>query len=160
MTRPNKTSSADHADILNRLIFITIFTLSLIYAIETVSYFIEESAGDLLSTAAEILVGLCFVFLFLTIFWKIKYLAGDKRYLLNSEDSFVTHAFNKACRVSWKLTFVLLTVITVTISRESSAFPAQYYINLVQFLMTASFSISFFYYFRDSDADYILEEVR
>lgn len=160
MKPPSKTSSAEHADILNRLMFLTIFLLSLIYAIETLSYFVEESTGDLLSIAAKLMVGLCFIFLFLTIFWKIKFLAGDKRYILTSEDSFVTHAFNRACRTSWKLTFIVLTVITVTISRESSALPAQFYINLVQFLMTAGFSISFFIYFRDSGTNYVLEEVR
>lgn len=150
MNQKNKLSSADHADTHKRLMFLSMFLLSLIFAIETGSYFVGEPVGEVFSITAKVVVGLLFISILFTVFWRIKFIPGDKRYLLNSEDSFVAHALNKACKISWILTFIMLTVITVTTSRESSAFPAQFYINLAQFSMTAVFSISFFILFRDS----------
>lgn len=160
MNKTGKTSSADHADTHKRLMFLSMFLLSLIFALETASYFGGEPVGDFLSITAKALVGLLFISIFFTVFWKIKFIPGDKRYLLTSEDSFVTHALNKACKISWILTFIMLTVITVTTSRESSAFPAQFYINLTQFSLTAGFSISFFILFRDSGSENSIEAVK
>lgn len=160
MNRTGKISSADHADTHKRLLFLSMFLLSLIFALETGSYFVGEPVGDFLSITSKVLVGLLFISIFFTVFWKIKFIAGDKRYLLNSEDSFVAHALNKACKISWILTFIMLTVITVTTGRESSAFPAQFYINLAQFSMAAGFSISFFILFRDSGDENVVEAVK
>ena len=160
MNKTKKSSSADHADTHKRLLFLSMFLLSLIFAIETGSYFVGESVGNFLSITAKVFVGLFFISMFFTVFWKIKFIPGDKRYLVNSEDSFVAHALNKACKISWILTFIILTVITVTTSRESSDFPAQFYINLVQFSMTAVFSISFFILFHESGNENSIEVVR
>jgi energy-coupling factor transporter transmembrane protein EcfT len=160
MNKIKKSSSADHADTHKRLLFLSMFLLSLIFAIETGSYFVGESVGNFLSITAKVFVGLLFISIFFTVFWKIKFIPGDKRYLVNSEDSFVAHALNKACKISWILTFIILTVITVTTGRESSTFPAQFYINLAQFSMTAVFSISFFILFRDSGDENVIEVVK
>lgn len=160
MNKIKKSSSADHADTHKRLLFLSMFLLSLIFAIETGSYFVGESVGNFLSITAKVFVGLFFISIFFTVFWKIKFIPGDKRYLVNSEDSFVAHALNKACKISWILTFIILTVITVTTGRESSTFPAQFYINLAQFFMTAVFSISFFILFRDSGDENVIEAVK
>lgn len=159
MNHKTKASSADHADTHKRLLFISMFLLSLIFAVETGSYFVREPVEDFFSVTAKVLVGLFIISIFSTVFWNIKFIPRDQRYLPNSEDNFVTHALNRACKISWILTFILLTIITVTTGRESSALPAQFYINLAQFSMTAVFSISFFILFRDSGEENSIKAV-
>lgn len=160
MNKINKASSADHADTHKQLMFLSMFLLSLVYAGKTVLYFVEAPVDNYLSITTKILVGLMFVAILATIYWKIKFIPGAKRYLLASEDSYVSKAMNQASKISWMLTFVLLAITTTIVNNESSAFPAQLYIDMTLFFMAASFSISFFILFRDSGEENQLEAIQ
>ena len=140
-----KRSSADHVDTHRRLLFLAMFLLSLIYAIKTSSYLIDGNAKSILAIVAKVIAVIAVITLILTVYWKLRYIPGKERYhLLNSTDSFVMSAMNGAFKTSWVLTILLINLILITTNRETSAFPTEFYLNLISFLMLASFSISFF----------------
>lgn len=140
-----KKSSADHVDTHRRLLFLAMFLLSLIYALKTSSYLIDGDAKSILAIVSKVIAVIAVITLILTVYWKLRYIPGKELYhLLNSTDSFVMSAMNGAFKTSWVLTFLLINLILTTTSRETSAFPTEFYLNLISFLMLASFSISFF----------------
>ena len=141
----SKKSSADHADIHRRFLFFTMLTLSLVFALEASFYLVDGSLKSVLVIATKCLAILAVIMGAFTVFWKLRFIPQKERcQLLTSTDSFVMFMMNKACRTSWSLTFALIMVITMTTDKESSAFPAEFYLEVIAFLMLASFSLGFF----------------
>ncbi len=66
-------------------------------------------------------------------------------------------ALNRACMISWLLTFMCLSLIYGHAENDSSAFPAEFYLALISFVMLAAFSVSFFFLFR-TDKEEEIEE--
>ena len=144
-----KKSSADHVDIHRRLLFLAMFLLSLIFAIKASTYLIDDDTRSLLKIVAIVLAVTAITLLIITVYWKLRYIPGKERYqLLTSTDSFVMTAMNNAYKSSWGLTFVSIMLILMTTKRDTSEFPAEFYLNLISFLMLASLSISFFITFQ------------
>ena len=147
-----KRSSADHVDTHRRLLFLSMLLLSLVFGIKAGFYFAGAQGAQYLSIAGKALAALAVGMFVVTVYWKLRYIPDRERYyLLNSSDSFVMQAMNRACKISWIMTFILLCLITMTTSKDSSAFPAEFYLNLAMFFMLAVFSISFFILFRGGE---------
>ncbi len=148
MSNPKK-SGADHVDTHRRLLFLTMFLLSLIFAIKSSTYLVDGETISLLKIVAIVLAITAITLLLVTVYWKLRYIPGKERYqLLTSTDSFVMAAMNRAYKSSWSLTFVSIMLILMTTKRDISEFPAEFYLNLISFLMLASLSISFFITFQ------------
>jgi hypothetical protein len=144
-----KKSSADHVDIHRKLLFGSMLLLSLVFGIKSVLYLVNGATTDYLGTVARVVVVVALSLLGITVFWKLRFVSGKDRYhLLTSSDSFVAEVMNRACRISWSLTFLLLCLTMMFTSRDSSFFPAEFYLNLAAFFMLATFSVSFFILFR------------
>ena len=143
-------SAADQVDNHRRLLFLAMFLLSLIYAIKTASFIVDQGVADYLGIVAKGLAGLFLIVLLVLAYWKVRFIPKDERYLLASLDSYVMHVLNRACLISWFSTFALLSLMMTTTSHNSSAFPAEFYLNLTLFLMLAVFSLSFFFLLRAS----------
>lgn len=143
-----KTSTAEHVDNHRRLMAFAMFILSLIYAVATIRYVVDEETASNLGILAKGLAGVLLIVVIGLIIWKVKFVPRNQRYLFSSSDSYVMQALNRACIISWFSTFILLSLIKVTTSRDSSAFPAEFYINLTIFVMLAVFSVTFFILFR------------
>lgn len=143
-----KKSSADHVDIHRRLLFLSMLLLSLVFATKTSLYLVDGTLVSVLSIVAKILAVLSLIMVVITVFWKLRFIPQNERFqLLTSTDSYVMFLMNKACRTSWVLTFVLIMLITMTTKKDSSIFPAEFYLNLMAFFMLASFSLVFFILF-------------
>ncbi len=143
-----KKSSADHVDTHRRLLFLAMLILSLIFAIKSSTYLFDGEIRSLLKIVAIVLAVTAITLLIITVYWKLRYIPGKERYqLLTSTDSFVMAAMNRAYRSSWALTFISIMLILMTTQRDTSEFPAEFYLNLIAFFMLASFSISFFIVF-------------
>ena len=141
-------SVADQVDNHRRLMTLAMFLLSLIYAIKTAFYIVDQDTAGYLGIVAKGLAGLFLLVLIVLVYWKVRFIPKEKRYLLASLDSYVMHVLNRACLISWLLTFVLLSLMMMTTSRSSSPFPAEFYLNLILFFMLAVFSVSFFFLLR------------
>ncbi len=148
MNKQRKISPADQVDNHRRLLFLAMFLLSLIFGIKTTAYLIDEETKEVLNITAKVLAGLFAIVLISSIYLKLAYIPRKQRHLFNSPDSYVTQVFNQSCRNSWVLTFVLLTLISVTTSQYSSAYPTEFYLNLIMFIMLMVFSLSFFVLFQ------------
>ena len=143
-----KKSSADHVDMHRRLLFFTMLLLSLVFASKSLLYLIDGTLKNFVAISAKCLAVLSILMIAITVFWKLRFIPQNERFqLLTSTDSFVMFMMNKACRTSWILTFILINLIMMTTKKDSSMFPAEFYLNLVAFIMLASFSISFFILF-------------
>ena len=145
MSPSENPSAADQVDNHRRLLFLAMFLLSLIYAIKTASFIVDQDVADYLGIVAKGLAGLFLIVLLVLVYWKVRFIPKDERYLLASFDSYVMHVLNRACLISWFSTFALLSLMMTTTSHNSSAFPAEFYLNLTLFLMLAVFSLSFFF---------------
>lgn len=144
-----KRSSADHADIQRRLLSITILVFSLIYATKVAFYFVDGALSEYLTYAGYGLAALALVMIITTIYWKLRFIPVNERYqLLSSEDSFANAMMNKSFKHSWMYTLLLLFLISSLIDKQSSTYPAQFYIDLSVFLMLSTFSLSFIILFR------------
>jgi len=153
MNKIQNISTPDQADNQKRLLFLAMFLLSLIYAAETANYFVDSQLAKYLDFIGKGLVLLLLADILVLVYWKFRFFPAKERYLLFSMDSYAMQVLNRACRTSWFLTFVLLSLITITTDLNSSAFPAEFYLNLTLFFMLAVFSISFFILFRIDDGD-------
>lgn len=148
----HKRSSADHVDIHRRLLFLTMLIISLVFAIKAGDYFTSANVNRYLTFAGKGLAAISIVLMIATVYWKLRFIPGKERYyLLTSPDSYVMQSMNRACRISWSTTFILLCAITMTTSKNSSTFPAEFYLNLTMFFMLAIFSISFFILFHGGE---------
>jgi len=150
-------SAADQVDNHRRLMFLAMFLLSLFYAIKTSLYFVDQDVADYLGIVAKGLSGLFLIVLLALVYWKFRFIPKDKRHLLASLDSYVMHVLNRACLISWISTFALLALMMTTTSHSSSAFPAEFYLNLTLFFMLAVFSLSFFFLLR-ANSKQVLEQ--
>ena len=149
-----KKSGADHADTHRRLLSITMLVLAVIYGMETGLYFIEGELIKYVEFAEYGLVGLFFLMIGMTIYWKIKFIPVNERYLLlSTEDSYANATMNKSFKISWLLTLILLFLSTTFTGNDSSPLPAQFYLNLVAFIMLSTFSLSFIFLFRSEDEE-------
>lgn len=148
-----KSSSADKVDTYRRLMFLTMLFLSLIFAIKTGLYLVEGESKMVLEVVAKVLFGLFVLVLLVAIFVKWRYIQKSERYVLADTDSYSYQKMNQACKISWILTFLLLTFITTMTTKLNSAFPAEFYLNLALFFMMAVFSISFFILFQWHDRE-------
>ncbi len=148
MSAIKKTSTADHVDNHKRLVCFAMFLLSLIYAVGVIKYVADEEVVSYLGILGKGLAGLFFVVLIVSIYWKVRFIPENQRHLFSSPDSYGMQALNRACMISWVLTFVCLSLIKLTISKDSSTFPAEFYLNLTVFVMLAVFSVTFFFLFR------------
>jgi cytochrome c oxidase subunit IV len=146
-----KTSSAEHVDIQRRLLFLAMLLLSLIFAIKTGFYLVDDEMKGYLSLAGKIIFALGAIVVVVAVYWKLRFIPRNERYLLNSTDSFVNQMMNQACKISWIMTLVLLVFITNITSKDGSALPAGFYVDLTLFFMLAVFSVSFFILFRAGD---------
>ena len=143
-----KISSAEHVDNHRRLLFITMFLLSLIFAIKAALYVVEGQLESYLEFAGKGIFGLFLLVLVITVYWKVRFIPGKERYLLNSSDSYVNQMMNQASKISWILTVVLLCILSFMINKDNWVLPGQFYVDLTLFFMLAIFSISFFILFR------------
>ena len=149
-----KKSSADHVDMHRRLLFLTMLLLSLVFAIKSSLYLVDGALKSVLVFVAKSLAILSVLMLALTVFWKLRFIPQNERFrLLTSIDSFVMLVINKACRTSWVLTFVLMNLVMMTTSRDTSRFLAEFYLNLMAFFMLASFSLGFFILFHSGKTE-------
>ncbi|MEQ9377524.1 MAG: hypothetical protein RIG68_20220 [Imperialibacter sp.] len=144
-----KKSSADQVDMHRRLLFGSMLLLSLVFGIKTALYLVNGATTNYLNVVAKVVVAVALVLLGITVFWKLRFVPGkDRYYLLTSTDSFVAQVMNRACRISWSLTFSMLCLTMMFTSRDSSFFPTEFYLNLAAFFMLATFSVSFFILFK------------
>jgi len=151
MTNQQK-SGADHVDIHRRLQFLSMLLLSLIFAIKTGYYFVDDEINKYLVISGYSLFVLFAIVLVITVYWKLRFIPRNERFqLLTSSDSFVMQVMNRAFKISWILTFFLLLIITTTTSNDSSVLPAEFYLNLALFFMLAAYSVSFFILFHGGD---------
>ena len=144
-----KVSSADHVDNHRRLLFLGMFLMSLVFAVKSGFYFVHDDMKNYLQIIGKILFGLAAITVVITVFWKWIFIPRNERYLLSSNDSYANQMMNKACKITWILTVILLSLITSTTSKDHSVLPAEFYLNLTLFFMLAVFSLSFFILFRD-----------
>ncbi|MEP1034795.1 hypothetical protein [Ekhidna sp.] len=144
----HKTSSADKVDTYRRLIFLTMLLLSLIFAVKTGFYLVENEVKSILEIIAKGLFASFVIVLLAAIFVKWRYILPGERSVLSDTDSYSYQKMNEACKVSWILTLLLLAFITTMTTKLSSAFPTEFYLNLTLFFMMAVFSISFFILFQ------------
>lgn len=147
-----KKTSADHVDIHRQLLFLAMLLLSLIFAVKLVFYFVNDTVNPYLEIAGKSLFVVFAIILVITIYWKLRFIPKNDRFqLLMSPDSFVMQVMNRACKISWFLTFALLSLVASVTSDNSTALPAGFYLDITFFLMLATFSISFFFLFRAED---------
>lgn len=141
-------SSADHVDIHRKILFAAMLVLSLIFALKSASYLIEERYSTYLKIGGYTLATLLFMLIGLAIFWKFRFIPGKNiSYLMHSTDNFVNSVMNRASTISWVLTFIVLVFIMTRTERDFSLFPTEFYLNVTAFFMLASFSASFFILF-------------
>ena len=159
MSTIKKTSTADHVDNHKRFIVFALLLLSFIYAAKVVMYVVDGEVDRYLRMLQFALAGLMAAVLIGSIYWKIRFIPKNQRNLFSSSDSYVMLALSRACIISWTLTFMCLSLIMVTTSKESSAFPTEFYLSLILFVMLAAFSVSFFFLFRSDKEDEIEEGV-
>jgi len=157
MSTIRKTSTADHVDNHKRFIVFALLLLSFIYAAKVVMYVVDGEMHYYLRILQIGLAGLMVAVFIGSIYWKIAYIPKNQRNLFSSSDSYVMQALNRACMISWSLTFMCLSLIMVTTNKNSSAFPAEFYLALTLFVMLAAFSLSFFFLFR-TDKEEEIEE--
>lgn len=132
--------------------FLSMLLLSLVFAVKVGFYFADGPMDIYLRIAGKCIAVLAFLSVFITIYWKLRFIPGRQRYqLLMSSDSFAMQMMNRASKTSWVLTLMLLFLITTWTDKDHSAFPAQFYLDLTIFFMLASFSVSFFILFREGD---------
>ena len=144
-----KMSGAEHADIQRRLLLLSMLFLSSVFAVKIAAYFADEYVLNYLKIAAVILFGLFALTLVITVFWKLKFIPRNERYqLLNTGDSYVNQMMNKAFKISWLLSLILLFFIRSISKENTSEIPAKFYLDLSVFLLLASFSISSLILFR------------
>ena len=128
MSKIKKTSSADHADIFRRLMIISMLLLSLIFAAKAGVYFADAGIKSFLSISSKILVVISLIMLAFTIFWKLKFIPRSERYhLLNTDDSFANQMMNKAFKISWLSTLLVLFFSAAVINSESPGLPAKFF---------------------------------
>jgi len=152
MSKIKKTSSADHADIFRRLLIISMLLLSLIFAVKAGVYFADDGMKSFLSIFSKILAVISLIMLAVTIFWKLKFIPRSERYhLLNTDDSFANQMMNKAFKISWLTTLLLLFFSATVVNSESLGLPAKFYLNLAVFLLLSTLSVSFLILFRLED---------
>ena len=66
-------------------------------------------------------------------------------------------ALNGAIKVSWVFTMMCIVLIMETINKDSSAFPAKFYLLLTLFVMLIVFSVTFLFLFRTEKEEEIEE---
>lgn len=141
-------SSADHVDIHRKILFAAMLVLSLIFALKSAFYLIDNSFSHNLKITGYVLAVVLLLLMALAIFWKIRYIPRQNiSYLMNSPDNFVNSVMNRASTISWLLTFMALVFVMTSTKRDFSPFPAEFYLNITAFFMLASFSVSFFILF-------------
>lgn len=144
-----KRSSADHADIQRRLAILSIFLLSLVYAIKTSFYFTGDGTKIYLTIAAKSVSVIFLIMLLITFFWRFRFIPRSERYhLLHTSDSYANQKMNEAFKVSWGLTFAMLYFITELTKKNGLLLPVRFYVDLTLFVMLATFSVGFFILFR------------
>jgi hypothetical protein len=154
-----KTKSvADHVDNHRRLLFLAMFLISLIFAVKTAFYLVDQDVESYLGIVAKGIFGLLMLIVLVLIYWKIRYLPRGRSFLLISSESYAQQALHRACVNSWVFTLMLLTLIMSTTSHDSAAFPTEFYLNLIVFFMLVVFSVSFFILFRGGGEEDFDEE--
>ena len=147
-----KPSSADHADSHRRLLFLTMLFMSLVFATKAGFYYFGDGMKTYLEIIGKGFLGLTILSMVITLYWKIRFIPRSERFhLLASSDSFANLTMYRAIKTSWILTMLLLIFFTSIIGKGNSTLPAEFYLNLVLFLMLAIFSLSFFILFFSTD---------
>ena len=151
MSALGNPSAAERVDTHRRLLFFAMFLLSLVYAVKTAAYVVDQAVNDYLGLFAKGVAGVLLIVVIVLVYRKVRFLPRADRHLLASLDSYVMHVLNRACLISWFSTFALVSLLMTTTSHGSSAFPTEFYLNLTLFLMLGVFSLSFFFLLRADD---------
>ena len=143
-----KTSPAEHADNHRRLLFLTMLLLSMVLAVETGSFLVHEEMKHALAIAGKVFAILTLLAFVLTVFWKLRYIPGKERYyLLTTSDSVANQMLNRACKISWVLTILILAIAPKWISKFHPGLPLEFYVDLTLLSMFGVCSVSFFILF-------------
>ena len=150
----SKTSSAEHADNHRRLLFLSMFLLSLVFAGEAVAFLVDEATAQTVSLVRKILALLALLSFGITIYWKLRFLPKAERYyLLATSDSYANQMLNQACKTSWVLAIPFFAFAPILIDKFYPGLPPEFFSHLALFFLLGSCSLSFFILFTRNDPD-------
>lgn len=162
MNSPVSTSPAEQADRITLAIALSMFFVSIMFAVGVAEFFAEQGLAAVLDIAGKALAVSAIVVILSTYLGAFRKLSDRDRKAYLDGDGFLQSSFRRALSKSWMLVFVALALLQALdhlVLDRLPAMPVEIVLQSVLTLMLISFSVAFALIIRSDDDDESNEHV-
>lgn len=151
-----KTPVADLADRMLQLVALSMFAVSLMFALSVIEFFVNDNMARYLDIGAKVLAVSIILLMAVVFFWKFRNTSREERREYLDEDGFLQTSFQRAMAKSWMISFAVLAILQVfdnLLLERLPEMPLELVFKSIVAFMLATFSVAFFVFTRTSSND-------